>query len=170
VRRICILSLLLAGSLLLPFASAKVPPAQPSQRDIEKNVRKVAEQVCQAVKHLDVDAVMKVADVPWWHNTGNERNRVFTKRDELANWFSRAWGSEISRPAPAESVTLTKIIPYQEERNNISSAKQRMMEQVLTKDDWVIWITSTRKNGGALVAKLFIGQRQGQWKLIGVDE
>lgn len=158
--------LLMAGSLLLPFASAKVPP---SQKDIEKNVRKVAEQVCQAVKELDADAVMKVADVPWWHNTGNDRNRVFTKRDELANFWKETWSSSIKRPKLGQSLKITKIVSYKEERQKFSLAKQKMMEQVLTLDDWVVWIARAKDKGGPQTM-LFVGRRNGQWKFIGVDD
>lgn len=43
------------------------------------------------------------------------------------------------------------------------------MEKVLSMDDWVVWITYVRKNGGERTAKFFAGRRNGQWKIIGID-
>jgi hypothetical protein len=138
----------------------------------EKAVRQVAEQACKAAKNFDADAFMKVADVPWCHWTAKQTVQVIKKREELHDFLKQSFSDPATAPSPVKAYTITKIVLYKEARKDIGPKKQALLEQVLMLGDWVVSVTAIREGNEEQgpTFKLYVGQRDGAWKIIGLDD
>ena len=143
----------------LLFTASPVAAADAS----EAQARAAVQDFLSAREGRNLDDLMKVVDVPWYH----DRKSVITERNELQNEFHRL----LSRKNQAKvRYELRRLSSYQELRDRFTEDERRMIDQVITPKDMIAFITVSAVGADRLdVLLLLVRLRDGHGKVVGIQ-
>jgi hypothetical protein len=124
----------------------------------------------KAFNARDVDAMMKVSDVPFY-GSPKGKDTVFEKADDLKADLKRRVGSlpaDFRLPETvAEVLTLDELLKKGKEGAKADDPEVKMMRQVLGKDGYVVVLGAEKKRAGALLVAI---KKDGKAKVVGMPE
>lgn len=157
--------LTMVGPVVLCLAQSI--PAQEKEKEEKPSAAKDAAkrtvlQFLNAAKAKDLEALVKLTDVPWYSD-GNRiiKDRAELKKDLKMNWIELA---AQGRPLPTE---VFRIASYAEIRELIQEPRRKLADDVFAKDDWVVFVQDNAKEKQGV---LFVRLRDGKGKVIGAGE
>lgn len=129
---------------------------------VDDQVKKVVDQFAAAVKAEDVDAVMKVVDVPWF----DDGKRIIRERDELKKHFQ-----EIFKEKDLTTFTyeIDEVNRFGDIQGEVSEQDRELLKGVVDKDDRVVSLTIKQ---GDKKHKVHLGVRlrKGEAKIVGLKD
>jgi hypothetical protein len=130
----------------------------------EEEVRFAIERFMQATKGEDLDGIMKLVDVPWYH----QGDRIIQEREQLKNEFK---GLFEKADFGDLSFSLKKIVTYSEVRDQTNAEERKLLDEVLTKTDRVVLLQverakSKQKDSVVVLVRL----RDGKVNIVGVKD
>jgi hypothetical protein len=141
---------------------AALAAARPCRADSDKAdalAREAVEQFTKAVKAEDVDAVMKLVDVPFFF----DGKRVIKDRDELRKEFTDAFDE---KDLTQISVEIKEIHAFEAIEEKLKENDREMLKEVLAKGDRVVVLEVDSKEKVGLAVRI----RDGQAKIVGLRD
>ena len=127
----------------------------------EDQAKEVVGQFVKAVKAKDVDAVMKVAGVPWFAD-GKE---VIKSEDELKTYVkSKLDGLKDPDRVPSEVIRVERWDKFPR-REKLGADDAKKVDEVVGKDGLVVILGRDGKDAGAILVRV----EGGKVKVVGVE-
>jgi hypothetical protein len=128
----------------------------------EDQAKAAVEQFVKAVKAKDVDAVMKVAAVPWWAG-GND---VIDSADGLKTYLKVKLGArENAERIPSEVLRVERWDKFPR-REKLGPEAMKKVDEVVGKDGLVVTMGKEGKGVGAILVRV----EGGKAKVVGVED
>jgi len=127
----------------------------------EDQAREVVGQFVKAVKAKDVDAVMKVAGVPWFAD-GKE---VIKSEDELKRYVTlKLDGLTNPDRVPSEVIRVERWDKFPR-REKLGADEAKKVDEIVGKDGLVVILGRDGKDAGAILVRV----EGGKVKVVGVE-
>jgi hypothetical protein len=166
----CWLALAAAGLLV---AAGGAGAEQPADKNVEL-AKKAVDAFAKGVIAKDINALMKVVDVPWCDNLNLETSKLILKSEELKKRLEKLIGgsSKIPEKVVLEFKTVLTYEKVLEKFGKALSAEERkVLDEVLKKTDYVMHVEIRSPEGEVLTAMSFlVGIRGGQAKVVGLRD
>lgn len=141
---------------------AIVVTSLPAADKAEDQAKKVVGEFVTAVRGKDIDGLMKVVDVPWFH----DGKKVIRERDELKKEFQEIFKKKDFATATYEVKEINRFGDVQGELNE---QQRELLKGVMEKDDLVVTITlalGEKKDDVHLGVRF----RKGEAKIVGLKD
>jgi hypothetical protein len=140
-----------------------LPLALADEDKSDKSSREVVDQFMKATQKSDLGAVLKVVDVPWFH----QGDRVIEKRDDLQKEFDLLFKKKNFADLKFE---LKRLVPYSEVRSKSMPEERQLLDAVLTANDRVALVQVDTEKKGKENIVLLVRLKDGQAKVVGIKD
>lgn len=140
-------------------------PAALAQDRAEEAVKQTVTKFMDAVKAKDIDAIMKLVAVPWYHD-GKEVTRDLDKLKDHFKEIERKDFTGLTFQIN-DVFTYPKFLDAHGAR--LKEEDRKLLEQVVGKEDYVVLVTVEVKDKKDRVM-LLVRSRKGETKLIGLRD
>jgi len=124
-----------------------------------KIAQETVQQVLTAAKAEDLENLVKLTDVPWYA----DGNKIIKDRDELNKSLKRGW---VDRARSARFQPKVLGLIRHGELGDLYGGERLRADEVLGKEDWVVFIG---QNGNPM-GFLFVRLREGKGKVVGAGQ
>lgn len=130
----------------------------------EKQVKEVVEQFMKACIAEDLDAVMKLVDVPWY-----SKGKVTKNLGEVKEMFKEVFDD---KDAAGTTFEIVQVLIYPKARDLLKEKSRKPLDEVLGKNDWVVILKLTIPNKPQNDDKLgiLVRVREGKTKVVGLGD
>lgn len=130
--------------------------------DQDAVVKTAVQKFLQGREDRNLDDVMKVVDVPWYH----DNKSVITDRQELQAEFHRLLSRKNRTKTTSE---IKRILPFSQVRSQFTEDQLRMLDAVLAPTDCVVLIAVQEAGlDRSRIMPIFVRLRDGQAKVVGL--
>jgi hypothetical protein len=129
----------------------------------DDQARKAVADFLRALKAKDLEGILKLVDVPWFH----DGQRVVRSRDELKTIFQKL----LDKQSFADVVqTIKRIQPYANVSAQLEPSERALLDEVLEKDDRIVLLNVTKEGKQQESVVLLVRTREGKTAIVGIRE
>jgi len=125
-----------------------------------ETAKETAQTFLKAAKGKDLDALVKLTDIPWF----DDGTQIIKDRAKLKELLKSAWVDFADDERfPSK---IVRVATFRESRHMFQGQRQELADEVLAKDDWVVFLGRDGKSKGMLFVRL----RDNRAKVVGAAQ
>jgi len=143
---------------------AAVGPVRAAEPDdkTKMKAKEVVEQFIKAIKAEDLDALLKIIDVPWLHD-----NKVIKDKDDQKATIKKAFDDKDFSNLSAE---IREYHTYGDVREKLKEDRREKVDEVLSKEDVIVMIQLDTGDGNKRRNGVLVKIKDGKAKVVGLAD
>jgi hypothetical protein len=138
------------------------PAAVQAADKADEPAKEIVTQFARAVKAENLDEVMKLVEVPWFHDSFD---KILRNRDELRKELRMAFDE---RDFTSMTFEISRVDPYQQLRDKAPNEEERkVLDEILGKDGRVVTLEVVLE-GEKRTVRIGVRTQDGKARVVGV--